>query len=339
MHVKNISLFGAYYNCNFGDDLMAYLIAESLEQEGYSPVLWKGPEEECIIKNWKKTGDIDDFLSTSSHLIIGGGMWLSNSSYSELWNDLKVVTEACEKKRIPITAISIGSDNDFENLNSAAKYLLNSPALIAIAARLDSDLDFIRKNTKEKKITHHHDIVLTSSTFAHRRKLRKVLFCIPTTPAERFMFRIFMVILRLFGYRFHSISQFSDKSENSKNFYRIKGSHKPNSRINDVLAAVRDCDILIGSGLHVGVSALASGARFISYGGSGKTRKFMNEIGTQGLVIDRSSKINKLLAPLRTIVKILSLRSADDSELTSEKRDASRHYDFMLESIRKPTYL
>lgn len=332
---QKISIFGAYFNGNFGDDLMAHLVAKDLLQNDLYPLLWKGPAYEIESIHWDTAREMNEFTERADCVIIGGGMFLSNSGYGELWNDLESLVFHCELKEIPIIAVSIGSNETTEKLHPAAEKLINSPALKAISFRLASDATKFRHRTSNITTSQFSDIVLTSSEYRARAKPKKVLVCLPAGKIENKLIQLALFILRLYGYSTNSISQFTDSSPESFHYVRIKGNHYANTGIDSMLSAVRDCDILVGRGLHVGMAALAGGAIFISHRGSGKTERFLKSLDLDKFMIKSKTKFEKITAPLKLVKLILSSSHAGSPIFKTRTKDAQMHYGFIHDFLKR----
>jgi hypothetical protein len=331
---KNVSVFGAYFNGNFGDDLMGLQLAQELKNHGYQPVLWRGPDLKVSGEVWDIATSVDEFLKDTICVVFGGGMVLCDSNFPEYWLDMKGVLDACECRGIPIIGISIGSDGKFDNLNPTAKKFVCSKELKAISLRLVNDVSFVRKLNPTVKIDQYDDIVLCSSFPKPRKNIRKILVCMPVSKIEQQLIKISGFILTLLGREVSSISQFKDDVHESTSFIKFK-KHIKNHGVDSVLTAVRDCDLLIGRGLHVGVSALASGASFISYKGTGKTSSFLTEYGMAENHIAKRRPVIRPLMFLILIKKVLNVKTSNVSAVFDRRAKAEKHFEFMISELSK----
>lgn len=332
---KKVAVFGAYFNGNFGDDLMGHLLAGKLEEAGYEPVLWRGPSYEIHGKIWPTAGNVDEFLCDAGCVVFGGGMVFCNSNFPEYWSGMGDVLDACEKSKIPIIAISVGSDGHFENLHPVAGRLLRSPVLKAVSLRLEADVEPVKSFSKSRKIVQYSDIVLTSSMFRPRQIMTNVLVCMAVGRIERVLLGMAFFGMRIKGLRVCSVSQFIDTSDVSDRFIKLGGKNYSNLGVASILTAVRDCDIVIGRGLHVGMAALASGASFISYRGTGKTVTFMNEIGHGKNVVNAESRMAKPFLFLKLFQVVGAIQPSIYDSLRPLQQSAKGHYHFMLEQAEQ----
>ena len=74
--LREIAIYGAYKNGNFGDDLMGHLIAERLSQAGYLPRLWMGPRNRFRGHTWRIYSDMRSFVSGAA-CVFSAAAWSS----------------------------------------------------------------------------------------------------------------------------------------------------------------------------------------------------------------------------------------------------------------------
>lgn len=328
-----VPVFGAYFNGNFGDDLMGHLIAEKLVEAGYEPLLWRGPDYPISGKRWKTANCVDEFLKDANCVVFGGGMVFCNSNFPEYWQGMSDILDECEARNLPIIAISVGSDGHFDSLHPVANRLIRSPMFVAASLRLEADVKYIREVAKNASIVRFSDIVLTSSKLRERKRISNVIVCLPVGKMERFLLRGVFSIMRLRKIKVQSISQFTDESPMSKHFMKIAGYHISNQGVDSLLQAVRESDVVIGRGLHVGMTGLAGGAAFISYKGTGKSVTFLREIGRGESVVGANQFLMKpfLFIKLLHLIRPSLLYISDF--LRENQADAEQHYCFMLDRL------
>ena len=332
--IKKIAIFGAYFNHNFGDDLQGFLIANKISTLGYHPVLWRGPNYKIENKKFEIADNLNSFLDSASFLIIGGGMLFCNSNYHELWNDLDLIIEGCEKNNIPMMAISVGSDGDFKNINNVSQRFLESRQLKAISLRLKDDFDELKKLSLCNDIEFYPDIVLTSSKLIQRSKISNILICISLNKIEWFFISVFL--FKLFpNLNFFTLSQFSEESSLSRLYVQIKNNHLKNNGVDDVLNILRKSDLIIGKGLHIGMSGLASGANFISMYGTGKSISFLKSIGHDKYIIYPNKNPIKRIINWLKILKILKKPLMINNNLIDIQSNAHNHYNFLKDRLDK----
>ena len=332
---KVVPIFGAYFNGNFGDDLMAYLFAECLETKGYIPLLWGGPNYEINGKIWKSVKCVDTFLENAKCVVFGGGMVFCDSFFPEYWNSMEKIIDVCENKDIPIILVSVGSDGDFKNINPVAKRLIRSPVMKAVSLRLKSDLAFVQENTHNTEISCYQDIILTSSKIKERLSKEKVLFCITVSKWEKILMHFLILLMKRKKIKVNSISQFIDKTPNASSYYKVRNNHLENKGVDSLIEAVKESDIVIARGLHVGMFGIASGATFISYKGTYKTSSFLKEVNLVNNYIQSCSLFFKpfLFLKLYQVIK----RNLTEKKITHSlsQLDAENHYHFLFRQLGK----
>ncbi len=330
---KVVPVFGAYFNGNFGDDLMGHLLANRLEEAGYEPLLWRGSNHKIEGKSWKVANTAYEFLTNAKCVVFGGGMVFCNSNFREYWSGMGEILEICEERNIPIIAVSVGSDGHFENLHPVAERLLASPMFKAVSLRLESDVAHITSVAKNTCINRFFDIVLTSSSLKERTRISKVLVCLPVGRLERCLLRISFFLMTCKGMEVRSIAQFVDGSPEAKSFMRIPGRHLSNQGVDSLMDAVRESDVVVGRGLHVGMAGMASGAAFISYKGSGKTSTFLQELNLSHNYINTSAPFLKPFLFLKLLSWLRPSLLQVDPALRAARENAEGHYKFMLDQL------
>jgi polysaccharide pyruvyl transferase WcaK-like protein len=331
---SNVAVFGAYSNGNFGDDLMGHLIASSLAGAGYTPRLWRGPNNAFRGKTWTTYSDMERFVSGSACVVFGGGMVFGDSRFSAYWADISKLVDVCEALRVPIVAISVSSNGVYDNLNAAAKKLLASPMFKAATPRLMCDADWLKKQGMH--VAYIPDIVLTAMAYKPKVEMKRVMIAVHSRPWERPLLDWVVSKLLSRGIEVLTIGPLQDGTSNVDSYYHRLGTKVRNDGPSSVLDAVRDVDVLIGSGLHIGMAALAGGAEFISYRGEGKTHHFMEECGRRRLVIKATRKLEKLFCFYRLHRLLLGpVDGGGHDTLQDMMAQAHQHYRFMLDQIEQ----
>ncbi len=338
MHVEVnkpvVPVFGAYFNGNFGDDLMAHMIAGRLAGEGYSPRLWRGPTDAFRGHAWPVANDVDGFLEGARCVVCGGGMILGDSNYREYWDDFHAVADACISKSIPMLAISVGGDGASRQLNPVVQKLVDAGALRAVSCRLDTDVGWLTSLGVSARYI--PDIVLTAGTHRTRHEIKKVLFVLAVHPLEKILLERACSRLNAQGIKVYTMGQRIDGASGSRRAFHGKTERIENRGLHTVMQTLSDVDAVVASGLHMGVAALSCGAQFISYRGAGKTREFLRECGLEDASIQGRGLHGKLLSAYRLPGKISRLKPFVPGERFSElRKGADEHYDFMLHHLAK----
>ena len=328
-----VAVFGAYDNENYGDDLMAHLFAQRLSEAGYRPRLWRGPEHGNQGRRLEIATDMATFVGGAAAVVVGGGVTLSNSNLHTYWNGLGALTEACEREGCPMVAISVGSNGTPDAIHPAVIRMLKSTALRAVSVRLECDEAWVRQFGKPARFI--PDIVLTALPYRERSAIRDVLLCLAVGTWERPLLQWLVTKLTAKGLRVRAVSQFPDDHARAINFFRTPATHVRHEHTEQMSGLLRDADLVVATGLHVGIAALAGGAEFISYRGRGKTVTFMNECGLARQVIQAEGRFGKLCCfwKLWRLLDTFEPDPASCARLRDMQERAFDHYSFMLEHI------
>lgn len=332
MEKQRIPIFGPYHNGNFGDDLMGHLIAKHLLKKNFHPVLWKGPIAPIENIKWETCSDINTLIGNAPFIIYGGGLPFCNAEIP-FWDDLNAMIDVCEKKNISVIAISIGSQGNHTNLHPIAIKFANSKILKAASLRLEIDVPWL--NQLGKDVEYIPDIVLTALPYRKRQNVKNVLLSIAINYCE-YPF-LYGLVNKLFshGINVKTISQFMDKTINSKSFFHFPKGKIENTGPDTMLKAILESDIVVTTGLHPGITALSNGADMISYRGQGKALSFLNQIGRSNNIIRANSKIAKIFSTRKLSDLILNFQFGDDNLLLEMKYAAERHYSFLDAKIEQ----
>jgi hypothetical protein len=313
---------------------MGHLIALNLYNAGYEPVLWRGPNNSFAGKTWEIVSDMNEFVRDSKCVVFGGGMVFGDSGFEAYWRAISDLVDVCEAMKVPIFAISVGSNGSHERMNPAAHKLIMSSMFKAASLRLECDVDWLCSQGKQAEYI--PDIVLTTLQYKRRKQIKKAAFCIKIRPWERPLLDWVVARLHARGIDVNTIGQFPDDLPVAGIFYHGKGTRIVNTGPESVVEVVRQADVVIGTGLHVGMAALSGGAEFISYRGEGKTVAFMRQCDRSKQVIGVKSKFGKPFCFYRLYRKICCLQRLDnDTKFTEMKKESERHYHFLHQMIRE----
>jgi polysaccharide pyruvyl transferase WcaK-like protein len=97
---------------------------------------------------------------------------------------------------------------------------------------------------------------------------------------------------------------------------------------------LRGVDILVGTGLHVGMSALSSGCDFIAYKSKKKTRSFMNEIQKHSDSIYPKVRMFSILLLLSKLLRKLITRPSLPVGMPGLINDAEGHFRYLEEQVK-----
>ena len=326
-----VPVFGPYFNGNFGDDLMGHLIASCLKDAGYRPKLWRGPDNSFRGRKWDTASNMKDFLKGARCVVFGGGLPFCNSSFTPYWKAIDEMVDECERLKIPIIAISVGSHGHHDDLHPVATKLVESPLFTAASLRLKVDVDWLK--SKGKDVEYHPDIVLTAMQYNPRKEFKNILLCMAVGKYFKPFARMMVFCLRMRGYSVSTIGQFADGFPRSERYFHGRDTKVENTGPDSVVKAIGHADIVVASGLHIGITGLSGGAEFAAYWATGKTTSFMEQCGRSKQVVPRSCKIAKPLGFYRLYKVLTGIGSVDNKEFSDMVSAAKGHCDFMLKRL------
>ena len=329
-----VPVFGPYFNGNFGDDLMGHLMATCLEDAGYRPRLWRGPDNTFRGRKWDVASDMPTFIKDAKCVVFGGGLPFCNSDFTPYWDAISEMVDACEAANIPIIAVSVGSHGHHESMHPAAEKFVASSAFTAASLRLKVDVEWLR--SKGKEVEYIPDIVLTSMPYKPRKELKNVLLCMGVGSKERPLINWMVRRLQKRGIKVSTVGQFAEGFPMSENYYHTAGTKVVNDGPDSVAAAIEKADVVVATGLHIGITALSNGAEFVAYRAAGKAATFMGQCGRGHQVIPVGNKLTRIFRPYQLYKKILQVNFAQDDSTFKEMADAAQgHCRFMLEQVGK----
>lgn len=344
MGCNHIALIGAYWQGNFGDDLMAVIYARALQGAGHRVKVFRLDESYAREFEIETCQRIDELLAGARVCVWGGGGILVANSYppNEASSDISGViyemTQVCIKRGIPVVLSSIGGDGfgRWANIPAAASALLSSGAVSAVSVRLQSEVELVQSYCRECR--YFPDVVLSSLHYAYPgkknssevekcRKLRvglnlsnqkenqslvDLLFVLSKL-TRRFEIEILLTHLDSVPYDYEKLSSI---------FARRIPVTRP-ERMKEYLTGLSRFDMIVSSKLHLGLAALALGVEFISFRGSWKVRNALKDYGLQ----DRYFTSRKAL--VKRVWGLASMKSFPSTETTASEG----HIEFLLDYL------
>jgi hypothetical protein len=348
MHPNRITVWGSYQWGNFGDDLMAVMIALFLKSQGFSPIVYRLHPSIASIYNIDTSQDLEEALAGSSALIVGGGNFLGSVSLID--NDWVELEECISVHNIPIHFTSIGGDgSESPRLCPSAYRVLASNRVLSGTVRLKTDLPAFKLiNPSINKLNYYHDIVLGASSFFPATKpASKPQYCIYNISYSRGakVVDLLSSSLQAIGkpaVKFaltHLECLTSDSSYTNLRYEYNSPDSSNNIRYNDIQSYVdliSSACFLASSKLHLGVAAMSYGVPFISINGAGKTLACMGQVGfhdaTLSCNLSNPAKLPKLLLDGTMNAKAAKQRKGL-SAISNAKDDSNGHWEMLLEFL------
>jgi hypothetical protein len=297
-----IGVWGAYKFNNFGDDLMAVMIALHLRDKGFFPTVYQLNRVVSSEYDIETSFSIEEICKNSCALIIGGGGLLCGTRLmDEEWIALEL---ALSRHPIPIHAVSIGSHGtelDY-HCSSSCQRVLSSNLTKSASLRLRCDKEPYLKliDDADQNVSVYPDIVLSLPFLA--ASLLPAKPDISKTSTKILLFNVgknlfpFFVELLLFAVSFltrvdlrfaqthldECISAGGRASLVPDYEYVSRFRRSSNLRyesLKEYLFNLSKSSVVFSSKLHIGCAGMALGAKFISVNAQGKTRAFLKELG------------------------------------------------------------
>lgn len=310
---RTIGIWGNYFAGNFGDDLMAVMLARWLEAQGLSPLIYRldaGIAERYRIP---ATSDLREFLGASSRVVLGGGGYLTHHRFlrrlrQRIWRLVGTDTEReiqallmLTREHAPrVAAISVGGDGDPAiPLTGWRRRLWTDLSFSPVTVRLPSDT--VRLGALSYAAESHPDMVLAARdvlSLPGKATRRKDTFRIGFNVRRRHSKNLLRQLdnIRRQEPRVEFV-EFDNHLPGYVKQYGLRGEaavglkHLPYRGPLELLDELADMDLVVSANLHVGVAALSLGVPFISYNGPPKARAFLRNSnpGSAGWVYGEAS--------------------------------------------------
>lgn len=335
-----VALWGSYDEGNFGDDLMALLLAQACQRAGANVVAYRTPDVLSTKYGIERADTLADLLRGADLCVVGGGEFLFKGAplkqmvrgYLRRFEaNCRQLARAVSGASIPLAAISIGGDGSrqMESLSRGRRELFGSPNLTYASVRLPGDVAVFEGS--KAKVEYFPDVLLATSGLIEcstRLEKRRVQIGI----------NLHKKVGRAFVERLHDAIRGRSDVE-----LVLLRSHLPTSGHDYELEAgdVRDVheeatyteplemvkvlaglDVVVSSKLHVGVVAMSYGARFISYSGKPKAREFLATVKSPHAYSASSMD----LALRAAVASISETHLRSPSESVADAKSAALHH-------------
>lgn len=336
-----IALWGSYSEGNFGDDLMALAFARTCIDQGATVSGFCVPES-FARHGIAKADTLTELLRQADLCVIGGGEFLFRSaplkrllrSYFRRFEvSCADLADAVERATVPLAAVSVGGDGTthFQRLSRDRRRLFGSRHLISATVRLPSDLQTLSR--LGNRAAYFPDALLaTPLLFPFRnegaRKTLRVGLNLHRSLGISFVERLREHLkgradVELVAIRSHSERSGHDYELAAADVDGAIEEHRYLDPI-DTSRFLSSLDVVVSSKLHVGVVALAYGARFISFGGKPKARSFVATIG-EGEYYP-SNEVDRALAAVATSISDVATGSIHVRRTTQHAEAAYGHF-------------
>lgn len=331
--MMRVGLFGYYRFGNFGDDLMACLLAKHLAEQGTKVAILGLPRDLADLVGAETTQTSEELAKWADALILGGGAWLSDfnaphatDNQKTVEADLFALTAAAEKCSIPCFAISIGGNSKgiSRGVRTGVISYLTNRTFFGATVRLRSDVRFLenlwRAATSESRVAvYSPDIVFTSkeklgvccsSRKVERPKKQTVLIDLAQSKYERWLVAALYSVAKIdrsveYAFVHNSIAE-RDRFIGWYSYTRNMPHIAYDNPI-ELLQCLSDASLVIGNRLHMGIAAMAMNVPFLSYSPATKASMALEELQWDSLIM----KAGRRALPL-TLSYIISLSHSQE---------------------------
>ncbi len=313
MQTPCTALFGFYGVGNYGDDLMAWMIADHLESIGRRVIIYSLSDragDSLQSPNFKRrifpsSPSLEVALQSCDSVIYGGGgVLVSNASrklrkFACYFRREEIFLAAVKQRQLPLAVLSVGGDGrqDAGLLDSFAADMVRYATSVTVRNR--ADVSVLKQLGVDAHF--HPDIVwgVKRSGFGVRSQHAQLRIGLDLYSnlfrrggGLRFLCFLQSVILSNPSIRFVCLNSTHVNCGRSSGLGRILfGSNVERYQFSDFsLDHERLCslDVLVSSRLHVPMVALQCGVPVISVFSEGKTRLLMESVGLQFAHFDKT---------------------------------------------------
>lgn len=310
--MARIGIFGYYQAGNFGDDLMAVMIAKRLSQYGHTPKIFGIDASVANRVGATSTSSVEGLIEDCDMCVIGGGHWLANyhglkaGNYQrESDHNLWKLVRLCLSTKTPCSAISIGGDQRGLDRGVRTGFMgfMLSPMFQGATTRLGSDAEFVRhvlvhmESNARDDVHDFPDIVFDvarefkheladSRTGAKGRKgcLQLGVHLVASSLVLPLWIWAQMHPHIQITWMHNSVAEKLRFNERFPFIREDAGFHDADPV--EYLRKLQNMDLLIGCRLHLGIAALALGIPFFAVNAENKTKLALEELGCDHLIYD-----------------------------------------------------
>lgn len=293
-----VAIWGSYNYGNYGDDLMAVVFARFVKQLGLTPVVFGISLSQGSKYGFEVTSDVRELIRNASVCVVGGGAWLvaetprASSAALKRQQEFLDFAAAVEDYSCPTCLISIGSDGPYaqnHELSAPRQRLLRSGLCRLATVRLPGDTTLLEEYRIPTQyfpdILLDADRLVSVSPASHDDAACRI--GLNLSRQSRFAGIVASVLSRasraveicFLDTVSHSSSKGNHASDFKPPIWASSDLHVHSDPV-DMLRFISGLDLVITHKLHLGVTALSLSVPYISLGGQGKCRAFLETIGS-----------------------------------------------------------
>lgn len=334
--MKRVAIWGAYWQGNFGDDLMAVMIAREVRACGADPVLYRLNAGLAERHGLEVADSIERLLAGASVVVLGGGAVLHDYGNDECSLALGRLVDAAEDSGVPMIAVSVGSHGATTRFpeESSIHRLLTSSRFLGGTVRLASDVSLLALYGVHA--VYFPDMVLCARCTSSRPSpspRRTVGLSIPRRSKMALFGRCVEKMYRMFGIRTLWIDRFRAGRERGA-CYEGKLYYKYDDPF-ELIEQLQALQGVLSTGLHVGLAAWCVGCPFVALAPSGKTRAVLREAGAERWVVPTSRRVGNLFRFFRCAFLMGRSAVPVPARVEQWKKDAEGHLEWLAEYLRR----
>lgn len=356
--MKKIFIWGCYWQGNFGDDLMAVLMARDLQNMGHDVLVFRLPSNIASKYSLKSVNDVETGVAWADVVLLGGGAVLKaalpgwrkifSASSREIEREIEKLAIELIKKKKALYCCSIGSDgvSSLMQLSPARKKLICETDFRGGSLRLEKDVSMFDV-LDNSEVFYSPDILLSSYlkfpvNGYENRESNRVKIGVNVSKRDGLFVRRLVRKLEKFSNMEISFLLTHSKSSGIVSEYasdNVKFQGRPvpvliNDDPVEFLNRLKEFDIVISVKLHLGLVAMMGGATFFSYKGKEKTKSQLASFGLGEYIYDEAEE-NKMFDAIVAHANDLSLDNKNLFQyLSVETKEQLRMVSYMIENSR-----
>lgn len=287
-----VAVWGSYNFGNYGDELMALMVALHLRKLGAQPVVYGLPTHVANTEKLETTQDIDYALNGASFCVFGGGSLFSTGKanrgeYAEKKKDeYRAFASALDRHNCPLYLISVGGDGPFDrgaDIEPFRRVIVNKAS--SLTATVRNRCDAIRLHAKYgMNATYCPDILLSLDRFWSLPRI--VLGTEPLRVGlalEGTWRRVPVWASRFGGTRAVELVNLQTVRRSRLAIPKTSVDVIPTIEYHDpitMLHEIASLDLIVTHKLHIGLTAMAMGIPYICVGRTLKCKAFLYEVNS-----------------------------------------------------------
>lgn len=278
--MKTVLVWGFYHQGNIGDDVMACMVYEMLEEMGHKPIIYTKSSRlsqmgyRCTSRLWDVEANV---------VVLGGGAFFKEemNGNSKIEAEIELLYNYIAKKTVNVIGVSLGSDG-ITNINQASSYrkaVARSDLFKTAAVRISGDL-----NLGLNSCEFIPDIVLLTKLCAERysrlnpKKVSGGTADVLINLSRRSAAYIPLALYKSYGKKTAFFRAHTGRKKTGGEITLPFFSEINTESINESLWHIKECSEIISSKLHPGVIAISFGNKFTSVAPRPKTKAFLSEV-------------------------------------------------------------